>query len=751
MRSRCRLAGAFVVVWTVSLCIAGMASALPAGREYEMVSPVFKGGFGAPAIQAVAPAGEAVAFYSPGAFAGAPGGVNLIDYLARRGSSGWSTAPVMPPASLMANVEAKDVSPSLGMVFAMGKPGASSESALRVEDLLLHPTGLPDDASGWEQVGGLEPVVQKTGLSVQQKGSDPSFCHVLLASTTDILLPEAENTLGQLYELDSGCGGGQGSLKLVGMNNQGKLLNPGCGVDVGVEDYAFNGVNTFGAVSADGGEVFFTDCLSGSTSSTSPHQLFVRLAGSRTVEISKPFVLPETCSEVPCAGVLERGSAEFAGASEDGSRVFFSAPLAAGQPPLVSGTTDASNNLYTATIGCPQSRPECSATEREVTSLTEVSRNPNGGAADVRGVLRVAPDGQRAYFVAGGDLLIPTQQQALEGEGRPVPHAGADNLYMYDGTTSPGTIAFVGDLCSGKELSGSTEDIRCPSTTGTDTLLWSSDRSEAQTAGPDGRFLVFSTYAQLGADDANAARDVYRYDAQTGALERVSVGEGGYKANGNGGLLGSKILPGNHGVGEEGAPVRSQYEMNSRAISEDGSRIVFVSPEPLSPLASNGLANVYEWDEAAGGSGGSVSLVSSGSGEEPVEDVVISPDGSSVVFDTVEGLVPQDTDGLPDVYDARLGGGFPSAAAERRPCEGDACQGPLTNPAPLLVPGSVSQAPGESVRPAKKTVIKKKTKRKCRRGYGRNRRGNCVKIKKRPGKAATAHRRSRRSSGGGEL
>ena len=46
-----------------------------------------------------------------------------------------------------------------------------------------------------------------------------------------------------------------------------------------------------------------------------------------------------------------------------------------------------------------------------------------------------------------------------------------------------------------------------------------------------------------------------------------------------------------------------------------------------------------------------------------------------------------------------LGEGFPSVAAERQPCEGDGCQGPLTNPAPLLVPGSVSQAPGDDFPP----------------------------------------------------
>jgi hypothetical protein len=189
--------------------------------------------------------------------------------------------------------------------------------------------------------------------------------------------------------------------------------------------------------------------------------------------------------------------------------------------------------------------------------------------------------------------------------------------------------------------------------------------------------------------------------------------------------------------------------MNTRAISEDGSRIVFTSAEPLSPAASNGLVNAYEWHENTGGEGGGVTLVNSGSGEEEVDDVIISPNGLSVFFDTSEGLVPQDTDGAPDLYDARLdqpGEAVAQAEAERRPCEGDACQGPLTNPAPLLVPGSVSQAPGENLPPVV-VATKAKSKPKCKSSYKRNGHGTCVKSKskvpRKHGKATKVHGRSK--------
>ncbi len=773
-----RLAWALTMTVGVACCVAAGAIALPAGRHYEMVSPVFKGGFGASGIRAVAENGESVAFYSPGAFAGAPGGIDGLDYIARRTTAGWSTAPIMAPAQLIASWEAKDVSPSLGTVFELGLPGTSYEGGLHSERLLLHPTGLPDVVSGWEQLAALEGLSGEE-IALNEEGADPSFCHLLLKLPgAGRLLSEAEGTTGQLYELNRGCNGERSSLTLIGVNNgqpQPQVISSSCAVDLGAQDYASNGVDTFNAVSRDGSEVFFTDCISGPTKVGSPHQLFVRLAGERTVEVSKP--VEEACGEVPCpkAKAVERASAEFAGASESGTRVYFTAPLSQAGSPLVPGDEDASNNLYMATIGCPAANPGCSPAQREVTELTDVSHDPNGGAAEVQGVVRVAPDGERAYFVAGGDLLSGAQRKALEAAGRPVPSVGADNLYAYDGVSAPGTIAFVGDVCSGPELSGSTQDSGCPNpnVNGSDVTLWHAvagaghegESSHAQTAGADGRYLLFATHAQLTADDTDNAEDVYRYDAQTGSLTRISGGEGGYDANGNcndgtepphynskGELVAgdervcdATIVPGNRGLGGEGDPVRSQHEMNTRAISEDGSRIVFLSPERLSPLVSNGLANAYEWHEGAG-----VSLVDAGSGEQPLEDVVVSPDGANVFFVTPEGLAPQDADGLPDVYDARLGGEQTSSSpAAERQCEGDGCQGPLTNPAPLLVPGSVTQAPGGNLPPPAKP---KKSPPKCRRGYKRGAHGRCVKAKKarKTRKGASARRRRGRSNKGGK-
>ena len=702
--------GALLLVWGAASCLSAEASALPIGRQYEMVSPVFKGGFGAGIIDAVAPDGESVTYFSAGAFNGAPSGAELgEDYLARRSTSGWSTVPLMPPASLIASQKVKDMSPALDFEFATGRPGPNSGNPLlEKENLLLHSTSQPDVPSGWEVLSELESVDKKEpDAEINYLQADTDFCHALLLAKggSGPFLPEADGTVEQVYEIGRGCGGEPKSTTLVGVNNRDKIIQRGCGVDLGIERYASK-ESKFNAVSTDGTQVFFTDCSSGSqTEPGAPHQLFVRVGGSRTLEVSRPFeadkpfggcVGEAVPGEVPCQGAQTRASADFAGASEDGSRVYF---------------TDAGNDLYLATIGCSPGRPACQAGEREVTSLTQVSHDPNGGAAEVQGVVRVAPDGRRVYFVAAGDLLSLAQRQLLEGEGRPIPHAGGANLYVYDASSA--TTTFVGDLCSGKEISGTTEDIRCPSEEA-DTSLWSSGGQEAgqsQTAGADGGFLGVRLLCPIDGRRYECRRDVYRFDAGTGTLERVSIGENGYDANGTGGRRGASILQGHHG-----GRVTEQHEMDNRAISEDGSRIVFTSSEPLSPAASNGLVNAYEWHASPDGGEGSVSLVSTGSDEEPVKDVVISPNGSGVFFVTVQGLVSQDGDGAPDIYDARLEGGFPPPLAERRPCEGDACQGPLTNPAPLLVPGSVAQAPGGNfVGPASKPPVKAKKKAKAKK------------------------------------
>ena len=165
--------------------------------------------------------------------------------------------------------------------------------------------------------------------------------------------------------------------------------------------------------------------------------------------------------------------------------------------------------------------------------------------------------------------------------------AGDDNLYVWqkDPSHPSGQTTFVGRLDPG------------------DAGLWNGDAlgRMAQTT-DDGRYLVFSSYAQLvdsgPTADTDAAEDVYRYDADTGSIVRLSTTTSGDGGNSDG--LDATIQP---------IPYRADVGLSAReriAMSADGSEVVFSTNEALSPDDTNGASDVYEWHD------GQVSLVSGG-------------------------------------------------------------------------------------------------------------------------------------------
>jgi hypothetical protein len=348
--------------------------------------------------------------------------------------------------------------------------------------------------------------------------------------------------------------------------------------------------------------------------------------------------------------LVASGGATFEGANEAGSKVFF----------LQSG------NLYMAEVG-----------SAGVSSPVLVSE-------EVQGVTRVSSDGSHVYFVATGKLTPETNpttgQSAI---------AGADNLYGYDTVTEQ--LRFVAVL------------------EGSDESLWEiEDRRQAQ-ATPDGRFLVFDSFGQLitaePEADTDTASDVYEYDFETGALRRISLGVAGYDNNGNSNSFGAEIRPGRFTF----PTAKSQYGIETRAVTDNGSTVVFSTAGPLSPLAVNGLANVYEWHE------GAVSLVSDG--HSPTADIypAITPSGGDIFFKTSDGVLPQDGDGVEDVYDARVNGGFAFAPIPPGPCAGEACRGPLSASPGLSLPGSATTASGDNLSPSTSHVVVKKAKAKAKR------------------------------------
>jgi hypothetical protein len=698
---------------------------LPTGRVYEQVSPTFKGGYGAREIDDVRVDGESLIYGSFGVFAGGSSTSPFHYYQADRISgSGWSSVSLNPPAALSPNPGTRGFSPSLEESLwdlPLHEKSAALTDLLSSEDQFYVRAG-----GEFRAVGPVLKAPDGEPIEIREEGISDDFCHVLIR-TIKALIPEAVGATEQLYDVDT-CGAVP-AVRLVALTNNGALLSPDCIPVLGEEGKESTQMN---AVSADGSVVFFEARLpsvSNCEFDGDKTQVFARVGGVRTLEVSKP--MEEACTDVPCSGADTRARAEFRGASEDGSRVFFmtTAPL---DPVTDKDTTD---DLYEAMIGCPAPAIECEAGQRVVTSLVQVSYDPAipSEAAEVQGVVAVSHDGSHVYFVARG---------VLSGEGPTVvgtqslPVKGADNLYSYerDSQYPEGHVVFIGDLCSGPEESGKeTGNVRCPDdlegkSVGTfprnDTVLFGIT-PPAQVTGSSGGILIFSTYARLidsGPEaDTDDAQDVYRFDTATGVMQRVSVGENGFDGNGNRDDVeqvgvGLSAEFGNMYNGDariQASIIKTtkdeERKLVRQAASEDGSRIVFTTADPLSPRASNGQPDIYEWDD------GSVSLISTGSSVEGDELAVITPSGRDVFFVSSQGLVPQDMDGAPDVYDARIGGGFPQSPVSPAPCSGDACQGPLTNPAPLLVPGSVSQAAGENLSPPSKKSAKPKVKVKAKK------------------------------------
>jgi hypothetical protein len=714
----------------------GAMATLVDGRAYEQVSPEFKAGYAVTGTGAVALDGESVRFNSIGAFSGSGESFALNPYLSRRTGSGWLTSGLFPPPVEGACWKGlEEFSPDLSRFEYLVPPGST---AVQCQDSPTATVWVREPDGSLAQVSPTLTTAsgEETGLAVAGGSRDLSrviianddYPGVHLVPTDCGQSPADEKVVGEELIETEAC-----QMRLVGVDNQGKQISLYCATELGGPS------SGFGAVSEPlASEIFFSVAINSRTpvappchdKVANPVQIFMRSNGNRTLDISSP--LPANCG-----GACELAAKEtpkdaiFQGASEDGSEVFFTSAQ-----PLVSEDVDAGNDLYMATIGCAGATGEaCGAEPREVMSLSRISRDQNPGeAAGVQdAVTALSPDGSHVYFVATGDLLTVQAREKLLQESAPVPIPGAENLYAFDVRTNE--ASFIADLCSGPELSGAVSDAGCSAGLGTGTApgvgndsgLWALQRSrdhEAQTTG-DGRFLVFSSSGQLvtkGPErDADGARDVYRYDTSTGSLKRVSLGEAGSGANGND-SFDANISP----MFSRGR-LQEQYELEDRAISEDGETIVFGSAGPLSAAAKNGQRNIYSWQE------GRVALISSGTAPDGDSLLGVTPSGHDIFFLTSAGLSPGDQDGLADIYDARVDGGFPLPPAQVEQCAADACYGPLSAPAPALIPGSMALPfAGHQAGSRKSSRIKhrqvKKPKRK-KRAKSRSKKRNVSRPK----------------------
>ena len=717
------------------------AAGLPDNRAYELVTPANKGAagdmFSEPTdlngeyhnghdVGYPSESGDQFLLHTTAAFGPFPAsGENAYVFSRDPARDGWSYSSLSSPSLGVQGLFPVVFDPAdLSRVGVEDRVGSVNSVAGGSYSSLVGPPGGP-----YANLHADSPVFSTGEHSKEETkivGGARDLDRVVLESKNHALAPGAEGQDEGSNALYESTGGGECTLAttnctLIDVKTNGELVSQ-CGAVLGLGTHPlgipFEPESPFGdgeggtfgkthdAVSADGSKVIFTapdpfavgdgpECWGGKASpQVNPPQLYMR-SGGETIEVSAPE------ADAPEAG--GRYIAEYVGASEDGSRVFF--------------VTEA-----WLTASHPQGHDwELYEYNTETRKLTRVSAGEAGssgavGGAGVFAVPVVSASGSAVYFIANG--VLASNQGAGGGYATPgncaltPDNGGSCNVYRYE--TATAAIVYVATVSDAADW-GTTNGGEAAHGFGFD------PREDWYTT-PDGRYLLFLKGSQL-----------YRYKAPSaglpgGDLRCVSCAPSGAPSVANASSEFSRSaleIP-------DADPVS--------AMSANGEYVFFDSAQELVPQATSGTLDVYEWHD------GTVSLISPGDDPTPSYFLGYSPtvtaggetiEGANVFFGTHAQLVPADEDSSGNVYDARICTAaepcLKPAAGETAQCEGGTCQTPpvlpvFQTPATLTVVRDGNLAPVPSTTTVKKAT--KKTTTTCRKGYVRKRvkkKSGCVK------------------------
>jgi hypothetical protein len=324
--------------------------------------------------------------------------------------------------------------------------------------------------------------------------------------------------------------------------------------------------------------------------------------------------------------------------------------------------------------------------------------DPNG--AEVQGVLGISEDGSYVYLAANGDL---------DGAGPAVPgdcrhtnsrlsYSGICNLYLLHG----GETTFIARLdASGRYHNDAVFGDAANWQPTTHVLTVGNEGEEMATArvSPDGRTLLFRSQEKLTSYDNEGVPQFYRYRIGEPTLRCVSCNPTGTPPS---------FAPSQRSIQPF---IASTDPFNTTAVllrnlSASGNQVFFESAEKLVAADTNGdhgcprvgaeenlapsCQDVYEWEAAGAGScppsapsGGCLYLLSPGTGSTPSYFADASASGNDAFLFSRDPLVPQDQDGIQDIYDASMGGGLASQHQAPSPsCEAEGCK-PAASPPPV--------------------------------------------------------------------
>ena len=666
----------------------GASALLPDCRAYEMVSPLDKengdirvllriGDLLPAVIEQSSSSGGRLAYGSYRSFGDAPSAPWTSQYIAERGPGGWQSHAISPPrptpidgvgSLAQTDTEFRYFSEDLcrGWLGTLADPPLAPGAVAGFPNLYRR-TDAACGGTAYEAITTVEPPAQKGGgYFPELQGVSADEQKVVFVANDKLTADAPPVKLGGfttplLYGKDAS------GLRYLCILPDGSPSAGPCTAGGPVLTYASRNqqVRLDHALSADASRLYWTD------------------AGGSIYLRRNPFASGAECEKgsSPCSFKVAGTGSRYWGAAENGSRAYYTRE----------------GKLFEYDAG---------------------SKAGTQVAAAVAGVAGISTDATRLYFVSGEDL----------DEGGPA-QAGANNLYLRQLVKGAPSIRFIAALTAAD--ANPDPQGYAPSAVAMNPDL------RATRLSPDGTRLVFISSASLtgydNTDLENGQADVelYLYDATAnggdGRLLCISCNPSGARPAGID-IAGAATL---WAAGWIPAPQNNLHE--TRVFSADGSRLYFESSDALVLSDTNATTDVYQWEAPGTGTctveapsyspanGGCIDLVSTGQSPRPSGFVEADPSGENVFFSTLSSLQPADY-GLIDIYDARIGGGFPQPAAPPGACEGEACQPPPAPPADPTPASSTFQGAGNVVEPAKPK--KKKKHRAKKRPAKHDRRTN---------------------------
>jgi hypothetical protein len=668
----------------------GPSSNLPDCRAYEQLTPVNKEGaheaFNYHGLQAFALAGEDgehLMLSAEGTSWGSGPGAGHGPYFFSRATGGWSltaagSEPELGPRTM--NFEDYLLDPALDHLGAELRTQTTPANQSKEVEFISGPPGGPYTTAATVPRSD----VIKGGGSNASDGwvaASPDFSKLILQVADPHLVEPATTTKAGLDDLYEYVGG------------ELRQLNAGIGscgahIVVGREMRSRNAGGAPHAVSADGARVLFeatpgNDC-------SAPSHLYERVDASETVDI---------------------GAYTFLAANAAGTRLLLASANAESDEFFLYDTAAASaKHLFTVVGGFSSS----------------------GFGLPSAAKLVVSPGLDQVYFIS---------QTPVAGTGTPAGNCvEVDCVYLYHYDLTRERLRFLAQLQG---------------------LPESSPRAELYTTG-DGKQLFFAAHQVYGvpgrppkarsADGEGESSQLYRFDSGENVIACVSCTSAFDPEPQRSAYFRQReeIAPGGatFGAGPYYTPISANgdfaFFVTTAALlpsDVDGEIEAEYATSPGEFASESGdvspSTDVYEWRrdgiDGCGQLQGCLSLITNGQGGYFTMLLGTAHEGRDVFFYTSSQLGPNDHDKSGDIYDARIGGGFPPLPPRPVECEGEQCSTPAKAPddatpssftfdgAGNLVSVLPTASSGDTKRPTARQLLAAAL-RQCHERYPRSRR-----------------------------